>query len=136
MDFWIIFLEGGAKELSILAVPDDSAGRRKPCQSAKIGYDRYHHILKRTANMRLPYLPPIPFMPPSMPVWLSYLLIFAAAVIILLVIVKIFFRFANSGSGAMLAILLIVLFLILVFLLVTNFGTISGGIQRFFGPIF
>ncbi len=86
--------------------------------------------------MRLPYLPPIPFMPPSIPVWLSYVLIFAAAAIILLVIVKIFFRFANSGSGAMLAIILIVLFLVAVFLVITNFSSITFGIRRFFGPIF
>lgn len=86
--------------------------------------------------MRLPYLPPIPFMPSNIPTWLSYLLIFAAAVIIVLVIVKILFRFASSASGAILAIVLIILFLIGVFLLIDNSAAIAAWVKQFFGPIF
>lgn len=86
--------------------------------------------------MRLPYLPPIPFMPPSIPVWLSYLIIFAAAVLVVLIIVKILFRYAQSASGAILAISLIVLFIIGIVLLVTNSREIGINIRRIFGPIF
>ncbi|GEM_PF-5363675 len=86
--------------------------------------------------MRLPYLPPIPFMPSNIPTWLSYLLIFAAAVIILLIIVKILFKYASSASGAILAITLIILFLIAVYLLIDNSAQIGAWVRRFFGPIF
>lgn len=86
--------------------------------------------------MRLPYLPPIPFMPPTMPVWLSYLIIFAAAVLFVLIIVKILFRYAQSASGAILAISLIVLFIIGVVLLISNRQEILISIRRIFGPIF
>jgi hypothetical protein len=86
--------------------------------------------------MRLPYLPPIPFMPPSIPIWLSYLLVFAAVLLVVLIIVKILFTYANSVSGAILSIAFIVLFLVAVFLLVRNASGILVGVRRFFGPIF
>ena len=89
----------------------------------------------KDALMRLPYLPPIPFMPSNIPTWLSYLLIFAAAVIIVLVIVKILFKYATSASGAILAISLILLFIIGVFLLIDNVDVISAWVKRIFGPI-
>lgn len=86
--------------------------------------------------MRLPYLPPIPFMPPSMPVWFSYLLIFTAVLLVILVIVKILFTYAHSVSGAILSIAFIALFLVAVFLLVKNANGLLRGIRHFFGPIF
>lgn len=85
--------------------------------------------------MRLPYLPPIPFMPSNIPTWLSYLLVFAAAVIIVIVIVKILFKFATSASGAILAITLILLFIIGVSLLINNSAEIAAWVKRIFAPI-
>lgn len=86
--------------------------------------------------MQLPYLPPISFMPPEIPVWLSYLLIFGAVLVVILVIVKILFKYATSVPGAILSIALVVLFLAAVFLLITNGKDITRSIRRFFGPIF
>jgi hypothetical protein len=85
--------------------------------------------------MRLPYLPPIPFMPSNIPTWLSYLLVFAAAVIIVLIIVKLMFKYATSASGAILAITLILLFIIGVFLVIDNSAEIIAWAKRIFGPI-
>ncbi|HWQ04313.1 MAG TPA: hypothetical protein VN452_03050 [Longilinea sp.] len=85
--------------------------------------------------MRMPYLPPIPFMPATMPVWLSYILVFAAVTAVVLVIILILFKFATSASGAILSIALIVLFLAAVYLLIVNSGNITNFVRQLFGPI-